>query len=837
MLRRCPPPCCPCTTRRASRTSAAVSRSSAGGSCRSGGTARTLADAGLEVTDLAELTGYPAILGHRVVTLHPVIHGGLLADLDQPEHVAELAQYGIEPFALAVVNLYPFASEPGHRADRHRRPHARARRGEEPRARRRRRRTAAVRERARRDPRRGRDSARPRGAGSPPTPSRRSPRTTRRSRTGSRRPTSMLRTPTQPALPPTMHLSLERVQPLRYGENPHQQGARYRRVGATSWWDTAVQHGGKELSYLNLFDTEAAWRLVHRFDDPAVVIVKHANPCGVAIADTRSARRTSVRMPAIRSAPSAGSSPRTARSTQPWRRRSPPCSPRWSSHPGTTTTRSPPSPRRRTCRVLTASPASSGGLDIRAIDGGLLVQQPDVVTLDRSAWRVVSAAQPTEEQWSDLVFAWQVCAAVSSNAIVFAKRRSGARDRRRPAEPRRLGPDRRGSRRRSRGRRRVRERRVLPVRGQRRGARRRRDRVDHRARRQRPRRRGDRRRRCRRDGRGVHRGTPLPPLTSGAPHPASPGGSLLPHGPHRRPPRRRPHVLLRVLPAEVRGRAADARAHDRASSSSSARASSASRTERAGAPAQRTPRGGRVGPQGDVDHTDGPPHLRRAHQGGDRRAARRLPSQWASRTSWRSAAIRRRASPIDDGEYTYAVELIDDLDRFGCFSVGVAAHPEVHPRSADRDADRRHLAAKLRRADFAITPVLLRGRALPPPRRRAATRSGVDKPVLPGIMPVTNVAQIQRMAAMSGAAVPAWLVDRLESAGDDTRGRPPGRRGRSHRAVRGAARGGRPGPALLHAEPQHRDARDLRQPRAAGARLSRAGAARSGPTADTLSRR
>ena len=71
---------------------------------------------------------------------------------------------------------------------------------------------------------------------------------------------------------------------LRYGENPHQLGARYRFDGADSWWDAAVQHGGKELSYLNLYDTEAAWRLVHRFAEPACVIVKHANPCGVAVA-------------------------------------------------------------------------------------------------------------------------------------------------------------------------------------------------------------------------------------------------------------------------------------------------------------------------------------------------------------------------------------------------------------------------------------------------------------------------------------------------------------------------------------------------------------------------
>src|SRR5471032_1157012 len=80
-----------------------------------------------------------------------------------------------------------------------------------------------------------------------------------------------------------MHLSLTRAQSLRYGENPHQSGARYLAEGGQSWWDDAVQHGGKEMSYLNLFDTEAAWRLVQRFDGPACVIVKHANPCGVAV--------------------------------------------------------------------------------------------------------------------------------------------------------------------------------------------------------------------------------------------------------------------------------------------------------------------------------------------------------------------------------------------------------------------------------------------------------------------------------------------------------------------------------------------------------------------------
>src|SRR4029450_11925381 len=91
-------------------------------------------------------------------------------------------------------------------------------------------------------------------------------------------------------LPPTLHLAAERAQELRYGENPHQVGARYRVAGETSWWDGAVQHGGKELSYLNLYDAEAAWRLVHELGDrPAAGVGEHAHPRGVASCGERSA--------------------------------------------------------------------------------------------------------------------------------------------------------------------------------------------------------------------------------------------------------------------------------------------------------------------------------------------------------------------------------------------------------------------------------------------------------------------------------------------------------------------------------------------------------------------
>jgi methylenetetrahydrofolate reductase (NADPH) len=117
-------------------------------------------------------------------------------------------------------------------------------------------------------------------------------------------------------------------------------------------------------------------------------------------------------------------------------------------------------------------------------------------------------------------------------------------------------------------------------------------------------------------------------------------------------------------------------------------------------------------------------------------------------------------------DYRHASELVEDVAAHGSFSIGVAAHPELHPRSPDRDSDRQHLAAKLRLADFAITQFFFEvDHYLALVDDLAAL--GIDKPVLPGIMPVTNVAQVSRMAGMSGTAVPAWLVERVGKAGDD----------------------------------------------------------------------
>ncbi len=384
----------------------------------SGGTAKAIAAAGLPVTDLADLTGYPAILGHRVVTLHPVIHGGLLADLDQADHVAELKQYGIEPFALAVVNLYPFSGNPSIdlidiggptliRAAAKNHAHV-----------------GVVLEPHQYDG----VLAELRADGALSSSTRRSLAAHAFAKIAAYdaeianwfaepQPEAASQIP---ELPTTLHLSLELAQPLRYGENPHQHGARYRRSGATSWWDTAVQHGGKELSYLNVYDTEAAWRLVNRIGQPAVVIVKHANPCGVAIHDDIA--EAYIRANACDPVSAFGGIVAVNREVD--------AALATALAPVFTEVVVAPSFHpdalaillaKKNMRVLSATATPDQLWDLRTVDGGLLVQHADTVNLDRGSWTVVTDAHPTNEQWIDLAFAWQVCAAVSSNAIVFAK--------------------------------------------------------------------------------------------------------------------------------------------------------------------------------------------------------------------------------------------------------------------------------------------------------------------------------------------------------------------------------------------------------------------------------
>ncbi len=385
----------------------------------SGGTAAAVAATGVPVTDVAELTGLPAILGHRVVTLHPNVHGGILADRDDATHVAEMQQYGIEAIDLVVVNLYPFASDPGIELIDIGGP-------------------AMVRAAAKNHAHVGvvvdpADYAtvldEVAASGEISLATRRTLARKAFTRTSAydaeiaawlADENEAVETDAVPAreLPERIELSLSKVQALRYGENPHQTGARYRFDGATGWWDSAVQHGGKELSYLNLFDAEAAWRLVHRFDRPACVIVKHANPCGVAVAGDI----TTAYVRANECDPVSAFGGIVAVNGEVTVEMAEALAPVFTEvvvAPAYADGAIDVLTARKNLRVLSASSPAPLPFDMRPIDGGLLVQQPDPITVDPTSWTVPTTAQPTEQQSADLAFAWVVCAAVSSNAIVY----------------------------------------------------------------------------------------------------------------------------------------------------------------------------------------------------------------------------------------------------------------------------------------------------------------------------------------------------------------------------------------------------------------------------------
>ena len=382
----------------------------------SGGTAKVLQEAGLAVTDVADLTGYPAMLGHRVVTLHPTVHAGILADLDDASHVADLETHKIAPIALVVVNLYPFDSNPSIElidiggptlvrgaAKNHAhvavvvRPSDYARVIDEIKS------TGAVSAATRRD-----------------LAAIAFTEIAHYDIAIAEWITSQDAAPE--SLPEHLLIGSTRVQELRYGENPHQSGARYRFDGQSSWWDTAVQHGGKELSYLNLYDTEAAWRLVNQFTDTACVIVKHANPCGVAVSAQGSIAEAYSLANACDPVSAFGGIVAVNRPvTRAMAEALAPVFTEVVVAPSFDADALEVLLAKKNLRVISASAPSARKLDIRSIDGGFLVQNADTVNFDRSSWKVVTETQPTAQQWADLSFAWQVCSIVSSNAIVFAK--------------------------------------------------------------------------------------------------------------------------------------------------------------------------------------------------------------------------------------------------------------------------------------------------------------------------------------------------------------------------------------------------------------------------------
>ncbi len=386
----------------------------------SGGTARALAEAGRPHVEVAELTGAPEMLGGRVKTLHPKVHGGILADRSKPDHLADLLAHGIEPVDLVVCNLYPFTADPSIELIDVGGP-------------------AMVRAAAKNHAHVGVvvdpadyvavvDELRRCGALSDDT----------RHRLAR---AAFAHTAAYDAaivewfdaggaggapelLPPTIHLALERADVLRYGENPHQSGARYKTVGRSSWWDGVVQHSGTPLSYLNLFDADAAWRLVHELsgrDDVAAAIVKHANPCGAAVAtELADAYRLALRCDPVSAfggivALGGTCTEEVARAVAEGPQADVIVAPSYQAEALAVLVA-----RRKATRLLEAPVHSGSLLELRSLGGGFLAQDADRVGTDRSLWHVATKMVPTHEQWHDAVLAHTVCARTSSNAIVVA---------------------------------------------------------------------------------------------------------------------------------------------------------------------------------------------------------------------------------------------------------------------------------------------------------------------------------------------------------------------------------------------------------------------------------
>jgi phosphoribosylaminoimidazolecarboxamide formyltransferase/IMP cyclohydrolase len=387
----------------------------------SGGSASFLRSQGLPVTGVEELTGMGVLLGGRVKTLHPAVHAAILARRDRAEDMAALEELGIRPIDLVCVNLYPFAEAIRRGA------------GEEeavemidiggP---------AMLRAAAKNfahvavlsSPRQYGavlDELRARGCLSLPTRRRLAAEAFASSAAYEAAIAAWLED--GEALPSRLALALEKAVDLAYGENPHQRAAFYVEAGARRHLLSQVDKlQGKDLSFNNLGDLAAALRLLAELEAPACVIVKHANPCGVAVA--RSVEDAYARALAADPVSAFGGVVCLNRPVPAalGRRIADQflevlCAPAFDAGALAALEARP------TLRVLRCpQPTTSLALerDFRRVPGGFLVQEADVAADDRAAMRVV-CGEPDEAAWSDLLFAWRVCKHVTSNAIVLAK--------------------------------------------------------------------------------------------------------------------------------------------------------------------------------------------------------------------------------------------------------------------------------------------------------------------------------------------------------------------------------------------------------------------------------
>jgi len=396
----------------------------------SGGTAAQLADAGMPVTPTEALTGFPELLDGRVKTLHPAIHGGILARRTQ-EHLAELEQQGLHPIDLVIVNLYPFqrtvAEEGVTLAEAVEQIDIGG--------------VALLRAAAKNfesvtvvcDPSDYERVALAIANGGLDADARQA-LALKAFRHTADYDTAIYRFLAQQQsqdwaqsddmeeMPAQIRLNLERVQVMRYGENPHQQGAFYRHSDASPAFE---QLHGQEMSYNNWLDLDGSWQAAQDFDAPTVAIIKHSNPCGLASADSlASAYDEALASDPVSAFGSIISVNRTLdRETA---ERMAKLFVEIVAAPAFDEEALALLQRKKNLRILRACGAAPHSLNIRTVYGGALVQEADSSRqdLEPANWRIVTQNSPDASQLADLAFAWRVCRHVKSNAIVYVKNRA-----------------------------------------------------------------------------------------------------------------------------------------------------------------------------------------------------------------------------------------------------------------------------------------------------------------------------------------------------------------------------------------------------------------------------
>ncbi|MCU7824380.1 bifunctional phosphoribosylaminoimidazolecarboxamide formyltransferase/IMP cyclohydrolase [Kitasatospora sp. DSM 101779] len=389
-----------------------------------GSTAGRIAAAGVPVTEVSELTGFPECLDGRVKTLHPRVHAGVLADLRLESHRAQLAELGVEPFDLVVVNLYPFTAtvasgatpdECVEQIDIGGPSMVRAAAKNHPSV-------AVVVDPARYDD----VLAAVKGGGFDLL-------TRKRLAAAAFAHTAAYDvavaswfeesgyTESEESFPAFLGATWERQNVLRYGENPHQQAALY--TDGTGGLAGAEQLHGKEMSYNNYMDTDAARRAAYDHAEPAVAIIKHANPCGIAVgADVAEAHRKAHECDPVSAYGGviAVNRPVTVELAE----QIAPIFTEVVVAPGYEDGALEVLTKKKNLRVLRAPEAPADALEVRRISGGALLQQVDRVDAagdEPSTWTLATGEALSEAELAELAFAWRACRAVKSNAILLAK--------------------------------------------------------------------------------------------------------------------------------------------------------------------------------------------------------------------------------------------------------------------------------------------------------------------------------------------------------------------------------------------------------------------------------